>query len=108
METIKIIQHKVLNWSTRKYNIINTYKNINPEIILINSHGIKNNENLKIPGYNSYTKNMFNELTDGTAILVKENLKHKIKDYFLTNTIEIVIQTSLGNISIATSYLPPR
>lgn len=108
MDTLKIIQHNVLNWTTRKNNLINTYKSINPEIVLINIHGLKNNENLKIHGYSSYTKNIYNELNDGTSILIKENLKHKIKDDFLTNTIEIIIQTSLGDISIATNYLPPR
>lgn len=42
------------------------------------------------------------------TILIKENTKHKIKDNFLTNTIQIILQTSVADISIATNYLPPR
>lgn len=56
METLKILQHNVLNWKNRKYNLTNTYLHIQPDIILINSHGLKNNENIKIKGYVSYTK----------------------------------------------------
>lgn len=53
---------------------------------LINSHGLKESENLKIDRYDSYTKNVFNEINDGIAIeiLVKNNIMHKIKDDLFT------------------------
>lgn len=71
MDTIKIIHHNVLHWPTRKSHLTNIYLEINPDIILINSHGIKEGENIKVPGYNSFNKNIYNELNDGIAILVK-------------------------------------
>lgn len=108
MESIKIIQHNVLHWSTRKFHLTNIYQEINPDIILINSHGMKEEENIKISGYNSYTKNIYNELHDGIAILIKNNIQYKIKDDFLTNFLEVIVETTLGPISIATTYIPPR
>ena len=108
MENIKIVQHNVYNWNTNKLILINTYKNINPDIILINSHGVKTGENIKVYGYSSYIINSSNELSDGSAILIKQNLKHKIKDNFDTDFLQITIETDTGPINIATTYLPPR
>lgn len=108
METIKILQHNVQSWRNRKNELINKYIEENPDIILINSHGLIDNENIKIRGYTSYTKNIFNEYHDGTAVLIKQNIKHKIIDEFITNTVKIKIETTIGPISIATNYLPLR
>lgn len=108
METIKILQHNVLHWSTRKFNLTNTYADINPDIILINSHGVNENDNIKMQGYHCYNRNIFNDNNDGIAILVKNNIKYRIKDDFITNFLEIIIETSLGKVSFATTYLPPR
>ena len=108
MESIKILQHNVCNWNTNKHILTNTYKNLNPDVILINSHGLKSNENIKIHSYSSYTINSSNELNDGSAILIKQNLKHKIKDNFDTDVIQLTIETNTGPINIATTYLPPR
>lgn len=41
MNTIKIVQHNVAHWRPNRYNINNTYREIDPEIILIQSHGMK-------------------------------------------------------------------
>ena len=108
MDTLKILQHNVLHWPTRKFELLNEYHSINPDIILINEHGLINNENIKIPGYSCYTRNNYNEIHDGIAILVKTQLKYTIKDEFIYNILEIIIETSLGKVSIATTYLPPR
>lgn len=57
MVSIKILQHNVLHWPTRISHLTNMYLNIKPDIILINSHGLRGNENINIQGYNIYTKN---------------------------------------------------
>ena len=108
MDSLTILQHNVLHWSTRKFNLANTYHKINPDIILINEHGLPEGENIKIPGYNSFNRNIHNEMHDGIAILVKKQLKYTIKDDFIYNLLELIIDTPLGKISIATTYLPPR
>lgn len=104
MEAIKIIQHNVLHWTTRKFHLTNIYLEINPDIILRNSHGLKE-KNIKIPGYNSYNKNI-NEISDGITILVKNNIKYTIKDESITNFLEIIIDTSLGKYQLQPPTCP--
>lgn len=108
MDNIKILQHNVLHWNTRKFSLTQTYKQINPHIILINSHGLKTEEQLKIHGYTTYKINSSEELSDGSAILIKSNIQHKIDDNYITDLLEITVETEIGEISIATTYLPPR
>lgn len=108
METLTIIQQNVQYWPTRKFNLTNTYLKLNPDIVLINSHGITDNMPIKIQGYQSYTINKLNEIHDGIAILIKNNIKHTIQDEFITNVLQVTIETTLGKISLATTYLPPR
>lgn len=108
METITILQHNVQYWPTRRFNLTNTYLKINPDIILINSHGITDNAPLKLQGYQSYSTNKFNEIHDGIAILIRNNIKYTIQDDFITNVLQVTIETTLGKISLATTYLPPR
>lgn len=72
MDKITIVQHSVLHWQTRKFNLTQTYLEINPHIILINSHGLKEQENLKIHGYTTYKINSTEEINDGSAILIKK------------------------------------
>lgn len=69
MDTITIIQHNVLHWETRKFNLINTYLEIYPHVILINGHGMKQKELIKIPGYIIHQINS-TELHDGSAIYI--------------------------------------
>ena len=108
MDTITIIQHNVLHWKNRKQNLISTYLDLNPDILLINSHSLREDDNIKIKGYNCFSKNIFNELNDGIAILIKQNLKYRLIDDFITNFLEVKIDTPLGPVSFATTYLPPR
>ena len=108
INTLKIIQHNVLNWRTNKQSLITNYLEVKPEIILLNSHGLKSNESLKIPGYTCYKVNSEESLSDGSAIAVKHKLKHKLIDDFETDFLAIEIHTTQGPLVIATTYLPPR
>lgn len=103
-----ILQHNTLHWETNKPNFTHTYQQVNPDIILLNSHGIQSHETLHIKGYNTYLKKNSNQKYDGSAILVKSNIKHKIIDDYITYVIELRVETPIGTISIATTYLPPR
>lgn len=108
MDSIRIIQHNVLSWGRRKWELTNIYMTLNPDIILINSHGIRNNKNIKIAGYRTYQINTSNELNDGSAILIKQYLNHRLDDTFITDVLSIKLYTTTGPINIATTYLPPR
>lgn len=74
----------------------------------MNNHGVKEEEQIKIPGFITYKVNTFNEINDGSAILIKQNIKHKLDDNYLTDVLEIIINTDIGEVGIATTYLPPR
>ncbi len=105
---LTIIQHNALHWNTNKQSLINYYRQVNPEIILINSHGVKSSEFLKIPGYKTYKINSSESIADGSAIAVKYSIAHKLFDDFDTDVSAIEVDTTLGPLIIATTYLPPR
>ncbi|MFV0503605.1 MAG: hypothetical protein ACK5LT_06515, partial [Lachnospirales bacterium] len=108
IDTLLIIQHNVLNWSTNKHSLINYYLQEVPDVILINSHGLKSDQFLKIPGYKTYKINASESLADGSAIALKYNITLKLYDDFETDALTVEIQTTLGPIIIATTYLLPR
>lgn len=106
---IKVLQHNVHHWPSKRISLINTYAHINPDVILINSHGLPNHQSIKIPGYTTYQANRTGELHAGVAIAVKRTLQHKIHDDFhFSDTLSIKLMTNLGAINIGTSYIPPR
>ena len=80
----------------------------NPDIILLNSHGLRDIEHLKVPGYTIHKINTSQEANDGSAIGVKHNIPFKLKDDYLTDVLSIQINTTLGPLNLATTYLPPR
>ena len=107
---LKVLQQNVLAWTTnRKMELLNTYNKLDIDIILLNSHGRKDDERITMKGYNNYQRNSTQQLSDGTAILIKETIRHKILDDFEDqNMLAIEIETSVGPLRIATTYLPPR
>lgn len=108
MDTLKVVQHNVHHWETKKLELSNIYIDMSPDIILINSHGNKTGQNIKIQGYLCYSVNSSNEAHDGSAIIIKEGIRHRLDDDFHTDVLCIKIETSTGPINIATTYLPPR
>ena len=62
--TIKILQINVGGWITNKLSIQNTIRKEEPDIVLINEHGILAKEEIKIPSYNVYKKNTMREDAD--------------------------------------------
>lgn len=102
---IKVIQHNVLKWYNRRISLSNTYRIIDPDI-LINSHCMSDDTLIKIPGYTIHQKNTLNHLADGTAIAVKRSLQYKLHDNFISDLIAVEIPTTTGNI-ISKLYQPP-
>lgn len=106
--TLTIVQHNVLHWSTRKYELYNSYREEDPDIILINSHGQPNNNPIKIFDYTVYQNNPTDTNNDGVAIAIKTNIPHTIIDDLDEAYIGITVTTTLGPVLIATGYQPPR
>ena len=104
---LTVVQHNVQHWATRKNELYNTYRHLDPDVILINSHGVKEADTLKMYTYTVYKKNYSNQLADGVAIAVKNGLNHKLVEGF-ENLLAVEIETNLGPVVLATIYLPPR
>ncbi len=64
-----------MNWRTNKNSLIENYLKTNLDLI-INSHGLKSTEQLKIPGYKTYKTNYSETLADGSPIGIKYNIQH--------------------------------
>ena len=108
MARLRVIQHNVLHWPTHKYDLFNTYRQFDPDLILINTHGMSDDTRLKIPGFQVYQVNSSGEASDGMAIAIRSRLNHRIQDHFLSDTLAIDMETPDGPMTIATTYLPPR
>ena len=108
MTRLRVILHNVLTWDTRKYDLTNTYRQYDPDVILITSHGLKDEDKLKIPGYRVYKRNTTNEQMDGVAIAIRSRLQHRLDDDFLSETLSVTTDTTDGPLTLATMYLPPR
>ena len=77
----------------------------NAEIILINSHGARNNETIKIYNYNIHQVNTINEIHNGVVIGIRRDIKYKLIDSFESDMLGITIETTLGPIHIVTTYI---
>lgn len=108
MLNVKIIQHNVRNWKKDKYALNNIYQKEDPEIILINSHGMKNNETIKIYNYEVYSRNGLNEHSSGISIAIKRGIQYKINESYESDFLSVTLETTLGPIAIATAYVPFR
>ena len=106
--SLKIVHHNVQFWQTKKQSLYHIYNQIDPDIILINSHCLINNERLSIYNYNTFQFNKQNELHAGTAIAIRKSLTFRLIDDFHSDMIAITIDTTLGPITIGTDYIPPR
>ena len=77
INTIKVIQQNVLKWTFARWNeLSNIYMRHNPEVILLNNTGVKENNIIKIFQYNVYQWNVRNEDYAGVAIAVRRDVRH--------------------------------
>ena len=77
INTLNVIQHNVLSWNKHKFALYNTYRHLDPHIILLNSHGCKSDQEIKMFIYNTIKVNKTNTLHDGAAIAVRRDIKYK-------------------------------
>ena len=103
------MQHNVLRWKTpRSRELVTHYHNLRADIILMNAHGLKADEPLRIHGYKVYQRNQRGQKDDGVAIAVRIGIDHQIIDDFFDEVMAVRVDTALGPIVLATAYLPPR
>ena len=107
--SLTVLQHNVLAWTKkRKFNLANQYLAHGPDVILLNSHGNKEKDRIKIFPYRFYQQNRSQQRSDGVAIGVRHGIAHTITRDFSSEVMAVTIDTAHGKLTIATAYLPPR
>ena len=107
LSVIKIVQHNVLKWIyNRRNELFNLYRQIDPDIILLNSTGISDNDRIKLYPYNVYQCNKESEQSAGIAIAVKRNIDHVIWDDFKGDILAIKAQTTKDPVIVAQAIDP--
>ena len=104
---LKIICLNVNGWLNKRYHIFNSFKQEDPDIVLLNEHGIPDNNEIKFFGYDVIQKNPTQERFDGVAVAVKKSLSYKRGTEMDEGYLSIIVETSIGPIEIATGYQPP-
>ena len=70
---------------------MNIYQKLDPHIIVINSHGLTNEQPLKIFNYIIHQKNFDDSPHNGTAIAIRKDIACKIEEDFETDLIAATI-----------------
>ena len=80
VSSLVIVHHNTLHWRTNYLSLANTYRKIDPDVILINSHGNQNDNKIRIFNYNIIQCNSTGERSDGSAICIRRSIPYKIID----------------------------
>ena len=102
---LTVLQLNIRNWKTNKYLFSVDLSNYHPHVILLNETSCTEN-NIKLRGY--YVIQNCTERFSGVAILIHNTVQFSIIPTKDKDTLSIKINTSLGPLIIATSYIPPR
>lgn len=86
---------------------MNIYRVIDRNIILINSHGLRDDESLSIYFYTTYKVNTRNDPHYENATHIKSTIQEKITDGLMTDTLQVTAETSMGTTCIYHNNLPP-
>ena len=104
----KILAHNVNGWHNKRYSLYNTYKTEDPDVVLLSEHGVEEEANMKMFGYDVIHKNPTQERYDGAAIGIKRHIKYKRGSVMEESYISVIIETNIGSLEIAAGYQPPR
>ena len=105
---IKIYNLNANHWETNKYTIREAIRQENPDIVLLQDHGKRNDDRITIWNYNILQQNQANEVHDGTLIAVRKDITFIEMDTFSEEMLAINVPTPRGMLTIATAYQPPR
>ena len=73
-DTLKILQANVQHWQTNKITFYNNIRSEDPDILLLNEHGVRDNDKIKIYGYKTKWKNLSNQARDRTVLAIKRTI----------------------------------
>ena len=108
LSEMKLIQYNVQHWKSHHQQLIEIYRTVNSDIILINSHGLRNDEDLKIPSYRvSQQSDVRSSRWGCDSFSTQHEIKKKLS-IGPTGLLKIEVPAEYDSIIIATHYLPPR
>lgn len=101
---LKIVQRNVRHWSTTKIGqLLRT-----PILSLSTVMAAQQKNKIKIFDYTIHQRNSSQKPSDGVAIAMKRSLNYILLEYFQAEILAIKLTTTMGEVIIATVYLPPR
>lgn len=68
----------------------------------------KDESEIKIWNYDTFQTNKLKEYHNGVAVAVRNNAKYSIEENNCSGTLSIDVKTNLEDVTIVTSYVPPR
>ena len=106
---LKIIQHNINGWKDKRIALSNSYRILDPDVVLMNDSGLADDWRVKMFNYNILQSNKSGELHDGCIIAIKKRLKFtKIEKRWDCEILAVRMETERGDLVIATGYLAPR
>ena len=84
----------MLSWNKHKFALYNTYRHMDPHIILLNAHGCKSDQEIKIFNYSIIKVNKTNTLHDGAAIAVRRDIRYIRMERISEKTLAITFNVS--------------
>lgn len=89
----------MLSWTyLRRNELYNAYREVDPDIILINAHGRSDIQRIKLYGYQAYQKNLSQGEHDGAAIAIRNNITYIIIDEVEESYLACIISTDTYDI----------
>ena len=101
---VRVLHHNVRHWGDSRHSLVSAFRELDPDVITINSHG--SGENLRVWGYSVVTQ--VSGVHDGWAIAVRRSLSCRMLELSRDGMLAVQLQTEDGPLVIATFYRPPR
>ena len=106
---LKIVQHNANGWRPHRIQLSNSYRILDPDIILINDTGLPDGERISLFNYNIYQQNKSGEWHDGCAIAIKKGIAHRhVERNFDNEMLAIIVESDRGDLLVSTGYFAPR
>ena len=103
-----MVQINVRGWTGNKKSVIQMINDTDADIALINEHGCKTNQKIKIFNYNIIQSNKLDQGFNGSAIAVKKNIKCRLNDGYESDLLSVAVEAGGVGCVVATDYIPPR
>ena len=105
---LTLLQHNVLHWRTNGFSCLDAYREKDPDVILLNSTGVLDDDPIVIPGYTVRQANPSGQQSSGSAIAVRTSLACRWKPVTRDGMLRVVLELEHERVVLATHYLPPR